>query len=116
MRISDWSSDVCSSDLAQRIEIGSDHAQRDRRLDRWAILEFLDDDLGAGDRVEASAQAVQKQGRALSVINLELQAYFRIVRRVIPRDHVVLYAPIAMPEFHTSIFHLGTDLDQRSFS
>src|SRR3546814_12136869 len=81
MRISDWSSDVCSSDLAQRIEIGSDHAQRDRRLDRWAILEFLDDDLGAGDRVEACAQAVQKQGRARSVISLELHEYFRIVRR-----------------------------------
>src|SRR3546814_7385183 len=98
MRISDWSSDVCSSDLAQRIEIGSDHAQRDRRLDRWAILEFLDDDLGAGDRVEACAQAVQKQGRALSVISLELHEYFRIVRRVLAREHVVVDARIAMAE------------------
>src|SRR3546814_18927336 len=74
MRISDWSSDVCSSDLHRR---GQDAVDEDRPavlvdlvLHRLGVLGDLDDDVdffgdvaAGGDVVEAHGGAVPAQGR-----------------------------------------------------
>src|SRR3546814_14570633 len=84
---------------------------RSTRTDTLFPYTTLFRSLGAGDRVEACAQAVQKQGRALSVISLELHEYFRIVRRVLAREHVVVDARIAMAEIRQLMFHLGLGIE-----
>src|SRR3546814_8931721 len=38
MRISDWSSDVCSSDLVDRRQIGADMLRREREFDKGIII------------------------------------------------------------------------------
>src|SRR3546814_17806985 len=73
MRISDWSSDVCSSDLALLLllgAVGEDRVHAQRRLHAGeaaqaavAALEFLADQAVA-DTVEAGAAVFLRQGRA----------------------------------------------------
>src|SRR3546814_18991922 len=73
MRISDWSSDVCSSDLALLLllgAVGEDRVHAQRRLhageaaqDAVAALEFLADQAVA-DTVEAGTAVFLRQGRA----------------------------------------------------
>src|SRR3546814_1721633 len=86
MRISDWSSDVCSSDLQQRIRIGLGDAHalllhllrqaRDRRLDLVLDLHLRDVGVGAfhEDRGDIRAPARARSEEHTS----ELQSLMRI--------------------------------------
>src|SRR3546814_20155076 len=68
MRISDWSSDVCSSDLPQREQAAGDRARCRRRLRLQDLL------LRGGDRLHLGGQegapSGQVDGRALGELLL----------------------------------------------
>src|SRR3546814_3548397 len=62
MRISDWSSDVCSSDLLRRVE---DRGGGLRRLDAVDLRAFLDRRVGDDDALQPRGVALIGGGRIL---------------------------------------------------
>src|SRR3546814_4609292 len=75
MRISDWSSDVCSSDLELVVEAKRELFPRDVRQQIWQLRDYLDQMDGAGERVAMLiAGAISKGAR--DILQQESIGYF----------------------------------------
>src|SRR3546814_7227196 len=90
MRISDWSSDVCSSDLA--VDDTAEKALADRHVDDGARaldgVAFLDGRVGAEDH-DADIVGLEVQGHALdAAVELDHFARLDVVETVDARDAV----------------------------
>src|SRR3546814_1185254 len=79
MRISDWSSDVCSSDLAAKLagEIGLTHAINDRFLDNEASRVAIDGRLQQIERIARTRGVAVAIGYAYPVTIERLIAWSR---------------------------------------
>src|SRR3546814_17671050 len=70
MRISDWSSDVCSSDLDQAV-MRARHQRRDTPLAEKAqqLVQLNDEELLAGHRIEITIEAVNHHDRHMFLVD-----------------------------------------------
>src|SRR3546814_20073131 len=83
MRISDWSSDVCSSDLEPQAEPAISFGQRDR----GPALFLRDGPEGLEDRVPGFKQREQRFGRDMGFEDAARLARDRLLPLVVPDRH-----------------------------
>src|SRR3546814_19757657 len=80
MRISDWSSDVCSSDLARETDFDADSAQAAALKELLGETEFLADELENAQTAEALRDIPDSYAdltKSLSSVDRQLRAHWR---------------------------------------
>src|SRR3546814_11827939 len=105
MRISDWSSDVCSSDLVQRRKIGPGDLHADRGLDAGrqhvdAIADRLDENVGETRYLEFGIQLLDdllhRQDRKSAVYGKSVSVRVEHGgRRIIKKKHNQHYRSVS---------------------
>src|SRR3546814_8676489 len=102
MRISDWSSDVCSSDLAERLRahrLGDHHAFLD--------LDALQEQVRADQRTEEGAEAVEGLAERSEEHTSELQSLMRISYAVFCLKKKKTTTKTTHREQNTSTIHIN---------